>query len=515
MENPGPHMCYVLGVCRHDPGTDRIAILGAATRQEYDDRAPPPLPQPAAPIDISSLRGPPGPQGSQGPPGPTGPRGNRGQTGPRGPTGPAGDKGPVGEVGPRGTPGCPSVDGNECNGRGKCSEDGKCVCIAGWGGQICQSPMTLGICNAVGDPHFTSFDGAIFDEYLAGEMLEYEHPDSEPRETVSGLYCGNNDQVTWHCGVAVRRGGDVVAVSSDPARGAFPLATYNCADNIQDKAKTAFASPGGISLTLTANRGVITTASGLQVTYVYHNTHGLNYGDVYIRALMPRDGKAKGLCGNFDGVAANDRVNPGRHRNQNKMEYSLFNRLPDARSLFKCGAIGKPNGKVMLAELLTMASSKETVSAKTGYRLMAGTLVGTREGIRSWAADEPETVDGRPLMAKPDTNPKLFDLAKNVVSRENGCTGQALLKAQRVCVGQFGRRWYSACVDDVCMTGNEEWAVSDADAARQTTMVAIGATILDAQIRHRSQLELTALQQENEKISQQRSQDPATAGWSK
>ena len=72
------------------------------------------------------------------------------------------------------------------------------------------------------------------------------------------------------------------------------------------------------------------------------------------------------------------------------------------------------------------------------------------------------------------------------------------------------------CVNDVCMTGSSEWAVTDATAAVVNTMIGMQNVVFEAQLKAKQVLDLAAIQ---EKISSQkqaeRNLNPETASWSK
>jgi hypothetical protein len=429
---------------------------------------------PPPPIDISSLRGPPGPRGHAGAAGPVGDPGPRGPNGPRGVKGADGARGAVGKTGPAGMVGCPAnAKGEACSARGKCAEGGTCDCAAGWGGSLCDKRMTVGHCSAVGDPHFRTFDGAVFNEYIAGELIEYEWPGHADGEMVVGKYCGNNDRVTWHCGVAVKRGDDIIRVMANPARKPEPLIVHNCQTDVQAQSRGGFTTPGGITVRLAGTQVTISTPSGLNVRYVAHPGHGYNYGDVHIRIMAARDGSVSGMCGNFDGNTANDYTHPMRHGRQNSMGHTRRFMVPEAKSLFSCKVI--PEKGTMLVAF------EDTVNNKPGFAggsasspssskpedLAFTTLVASRATVAAWAADEPAEVEGRPLMAPPLADEGVKKAAVHIAAAENGCEGQPLLKAQKVCLALFEKPWYTECVDDVCMTGVEQWAVGSAHAGKQ------------------------------------------------
>jgi hypothetical protein len=52
-----------------------------------------------------------------------------------------------------------------CGGKGRC-DGGICVCNALYAGRACQIQKKARTCRAVGDPHWTTFDGKRFDEYV-------------------------------------------------------------------------------------------------------------------------------------------------------------------------------------------------------------------------------------------------------------------------------------------------------------------------------------------------------------
>ena len=86
---------------------------------------------------------------------------------------------------------CPSdADGNVCSNHGQCANK-YCACNENYEGERCEHELVDAKCFVVADPHVTSFDGARYNLFGAGEYLLWqEYRDSE-REAVSAFFGGH------------------------------------------------------------------------------------------------------------------------------------------------------------------------------------------------------------------------------------------------------------------------------------------------------------------------------------
>jgi hypothetical protein len=379
-------------------------------------------------IDLTKMEGPPGPMG---PPGERGETGDIGDQGVQGKAGIQGQKGPTGDVGPVGMMGparCPVGPNSQvCSGQGKCVL-GRCECNSASIGVACEVARRPATCSSVGDPHWTTFDGRVFHEYTRDiELLQYEDP--ETNEAVSSYQCGNGN-VAWVCRIAVRRGGDIVRVEAD---GSLAL---NC------QAWGGGTTPSGLEVSRNGCRVVIRSPTGLSVSVCS--------SELQISVNTAPAGLLRGLCGNYNLKPGDDHEGALRPRDQFSTDMMSRYRLPPNNSLIECRIGTRP---IFLEEGVHIRSRVADLARERAY-------------VEAWAADEPDKVDGRRLLAAPDATKRQAEVAENAVNRFTGCKGNALEKANRVCLFLFGKSEYNFCVEDVCATGKEEWAVQDLQAAR-------------------------------------------------
>merc|ERR1711968_206792 len=223
-----------------------------------------------------------------------------------------------------------------CNGKGKCVKN-TCQCNPGWGSPSLNSenPCSVkakrtGWCYSVGDPHPRTFDGFRFDTYERGEFVYYKDTIDpfEEEVHVTHTMLRNSDR-SGVSGLALRykespdsTGRDTVVVTSCTGsqwcNRDFSV-SYNCdwhapdGSSWHDKAWRwgGVTFPNGIYLNL-RNMVMENKKTGLYINWSnwggwYGSNRFTRMWNLYVRARLPRDGRARGYCGNFDGNRWNDR----------------------------------------------------------------------------------------------------------------------------------------------------------------------------------------------------------------
>jgi hypothetical protein len=460
---PSP-MCYNLYLCdktRHDPLylTEKAPFLRPAAVKTWLSRrsgtpstssssssssssaaaaaasSGRPLPKD---VKIKELLNMVGPQGPRGPQGFKGAKGARGISGRPGPNGPVGPKGLRGAVGAAGKPACPvNFRSQVCSGRGQCV-GGRCRCVRGYTGVACGVKMQVRTCSAVGDPHWTTFDGQTYNEYSSGEFVQFELPDDPDHEAVVTRQTAGGG-AAWNSAVAVRRGRDVIAVrmlvtarhwgeahASRNRVGVF----INCGADIAAKCRTTTGckSPAGLRVHYDGRNWVITSASsGLRV---------MMWGPmVRIQALLAPVGTARGLCGDFNGNK-NDDTGKSAFRPRRQAPLDWLRKYTLKQSLVtECKH--DPLKPLGAQSLIALGGDPDPM-----------TLVGVGSNLVDDAAAAAAQA------AAPGKGGDDVDETR-------------LLHAQKVCTFLFGEPEYNACVSDVSITGDSTWAVMDNKAERQ------------------------------------------------
>lgn len=430
------NMCFWAEACDHRAHPRHLLHEVAP---DFGVVAPPPRirPRPAP----RPGEGPAGPDGKKGFKGDKGPKGYKGRQGPQGLTGPDGPRGDKGPAGPSGKRACPlGPNGEMCSAHGRC-DDGVCRCGAAHSGAACQHQKQPRTCTAVGDPHWRSFDGRTFDEYGSGEYLQFEARGDATHSAVVTRQCSGHG-VAWNCGVAVRRGNDIIsAVMNVPGQSWGQMhgsrrdmtITMNCGGNILPAVRDA------------GTRG-ISADSGLRLKWFHDGALEwsvpdgslrvwMDGPDVTITYLAAPEGQAKGLCGNNNNNPNDDITGAFRDRNQPAMDWLNRWAIAAARSPFRCQS---PAGAPLT---LTSLASDISLSSSHGAYILDG---GNENDKTNKAVD---------------------------------ATTEQIKEAQRVCAFLFGKGLYDACVKDVAQTGAKEWAFVD---ARGVKMIANAQRIAEA-----------------------------------
>ena len=384
-----------------------------------------------------------GSTGVTGPKGPVGPAGIKGTQGPAGPKGPQGLKGPTGAQGT--TPCARDATGKQCGGRGVCRE-GVCDCNAEYAGVVCQMKRRFASCQAVGDPHFLSFDKLAFDYYgydakgangVGSEFLIYENPIVKHHEAVSiGVKQWHSSPRTVAHHVAVRNDGHIMTFHM----GGKVYDKCNHGHDLRSEILSAGKNGkryGNWKVTIT---GSFTIFYAVDSRMKVRIQDGGPYLNVWVEIWQAPLGISKGICGNFDGAPNNDMkdLNRGyatagntiaRHWNKELERWAL---APD-NSMFNC----KNTGKTL-------------------------TLLGSRVSAGDEPTDNPfeeeakkEVEEKNPAVIEPVDNPK--GMKDTVMQESNNCSKEDTDWAMGQCAPLMGADdenpellSYENCVSDCC-----------------------------------------------------------------
>eukprot|EP00163_Fabomonas_tropica_P009877 TRINITY_DN197_c0_g1_i1.p1 TRINITY_DN197_c0_g1~~TRINITY_DN197_c0_g1_i1.p1 ORF type:complete len:1344 (-),score=414.64 TRINITY_DN197_c0_g1_i1:772-4803(-) len=249
------------------------------------------------------------------------------------------------------TPTCPAVNGQVCNGHGVCGgpfdPNHKCACDRGWTGYGCSLKRYTAYCYFVGDPHWGTFDmrytghQTYYNNYQHGEFLEYFHDDvyvNPDMEAISSwqMRPWGWSVVTANYWVAFRKKNDFVRIYNwhtlQLGRSGSYCYNNNYAWHIHGR---PMITPDGLRITWRGYWEVASNVQGKNPTYTTLHVHSSwLYMNVYVYIDTARNGKAKGMCGNFDGQGGD----LGPHWSYWQPYPSVMNalRVPSSQSLGNC-----------------------------------------------------------------------------------------------------------------------------------------------------------------------------------
>ncbi|PFX18968.1 Neurogenic locus Notch protein [Stylophora pistillata] len=192
-----------------------------------------------------------------------------------------------------------------------------------------ETPVNL--CQATGDPHYTTFDGKYYDFYRPGDYVLYRNLERFFEIHTRLWTCWS---VTCNCGVAIREHNDVIILYTCTQdlvqRNGMPMKIRIPSQRKLRKGTHILGRhPGGYS------EYEVRLPSGT-IVRVQHNYWGNN---VYLQAPQADRGKTKGMCGNFnknpdddflggDKTMHNDADSFGQSWRVNRSE-SLFHKVPN------------------------------------------------------------------------------------------------------------------------------------------------------------------------------------------
>eukprot|EP00163_Fabomonas_tropica_P029219 TRINITY_DN6194_c0_g1_i1.p1 TRINITY_DN6194_c0_g1~~TRINITY_DN6194_c0_g1_i1.p1 ORF type:complete len:792 (-),score=272.32 TRINITY_DN6194_c0_g1_i1:139-2514(-) len=204
---------------------------------------------------------------------------------------------------------CPTWDGQLCNGKGKCTDEGTCKCFAKFGGRACQSPVRSTTCSAYNDPHFRSFDNAVFSFYETGEYLMHQWVGRGGLKeiiTANFRFCGSRAyRLHWSpigCdnGGCLRYGTDVVCLN-----GARDI-RINCKKASYNNNGWQKVGPDGLMVQFIRGGHYDTMVVKTPSPTLYHTSLGVMRITTEIPKIEKNSNEILGMCGNFDGDKKND-----------------------------------------------------------------------------------------------------------------------------------------------------------------------------------------------------------------
>ena len=236
---------------------------------------------------------------------------------------------------------CPSdADGNVCSNHGQCANK-YCACNENYEGERCEHELVDAKCFVVADPHVTSFDGARYNLFGAGEYLLWqEYRDSE-REAVSAFFGPWNAEDPKSPSVAkivtVRHYKHFVKFT-DVGRAIYQDCDMekDIAAEVKKAGKNGMLLKTGhmISWQPELNSWLLTneeTQTEIIIETIMNkkdefNAEDIAYIDTTIAIRRPKRGHQIGICGNFDGQRDNDAI-PRSKTGQNEIDEAALRKV--------------------------------------------------------------------------------------------------------------------------------------------------------------------------------------------
>jgi hypothetical protein len=408
---------------------------------------------------------------------------------------------------------CPSYKNQVCNNKGSCVNN-KCKCFAKFEGAACHRQRAFGLCHAVGDPHWKTWDGLYINLYSYGEYLQYTNPRSETNEAVTAFLVKlrATSVVSVQRDIMVRRSGEIVKVVWP--QGAIHV---NCKDVTAAAKKTGatgYVTKSGLKLVWHNQYWFVTSPSGLQVQV---RTYGWGQ-NLWLRIHEPKDGQQRGMCGDFNGDPKNDVGLPARKaHNQPSDEYisSIF--VPPKYSLRSCASAARDYAYFLGESTNISPAASRSQFAPEDFDASAEPLTGISESFDLAPEDDDENDDVHLRKADEDAPPpgtSYSVAAPPLTAVQVGATGGALgddplspdqrarvnlalkdcpdkEKALASCKTLFevdgkrtdGRSEAADCVEDECATGDaREFVAAAVQTAKHDVTVKEGIAKANAKV---------------------------------
>uniref|UniRef100_A0A2C9L6R6 VWFD domain-containing protein n=1 Tax=Biomphalaria glabrata TaxID=6526 RepID=A0A2C9L6R6_BIOGL len=158
------------------------------------------------------------------------------------------------------------------------------------------------VCQATGDPHFKTFDGMVYDNFLEGEYVLFRHKKLPYEVRAFQQKC--NDRAACNCGVAVRSGDDIIVLERCTSNGKLrqPLMPkYYSSGELTVGTKYLRLKSGGYKI-------LLPTGMSIEVhgDVVGFGSSAFDVLNIFISATAFDYQQSTGLCGNFDSDETND-----------------------------------------------------------------------------------------------------------------------------------------------------------------------------------------------------------------
>jgi hypothetical protein len=206
---------------------------------------------------------------------------------------------------------CARAGGKICGGNGSCNS-GVCKCFRDWTGEACTRPRRVKRCATCNDPHYTSFDNAVFSFYETGETLAYTWRKAGGPPLVVAQHlrnCGSNaymepwSPISCVDGISVRYGDDVVTWLCTATSGRAAGQYVNCG---------AVGALPGVWQNIGTNGMMVQFNGGGGMVVKISDTFyiSVNCGCYELLTSIPTteaySNEIVGMCGNNDNIRSND-----------------------------------------------------------------------------------------------------------------------------------------------------------------------------------------------------------------
>ena len=411
---------------------------------------------------------------------------------------------------------CPTVGGQMCNNKGNCNA-GVCQCFPKWTGKACTLPLHTKTCTTYNDPHHKTFDGARFSPYESGEYVEYIWRDRPgPIEVVNSYFrqCGSRayrehwSPIGCNHGGALRLGDNIVSMRGGEAE-------INC-QRVAANNKWVSVGNDGLRVKFT---GVTMDAQTPNTRL--HVDNGAFVLTTEIPTTEPNSNRIVGMCGNNDGVRANDvsgardwadvprfptdKYVGGGNKRARAIKWNSFFKPKPGCELKKCGKCDdivdysafplKYNGQIV------MASEQSEISAKADDGHVSVTTEPDHVMLGKYVAFLEAQGEKVSALAAA-TGPADMDVSK-LPKQILDCPLAVLQGSMDVntCLLHLGDGTFSTCVVDSCLHASKEGGMSVqaalAEAAKENDVAHADDLQAEAE-RHKMRHELHAAEVKDE-----------------
>lgn len=311
---------------------------------------------------------------------------------------------------------------SKCNSNWDCKMSCTCKCNFGYGGKKCERAFATASCSSTGDPHPVTADGLQFNIYDAGEWLWYKHPAS-PVEVhlLTRMVTGH---IAATAGFAIKKGEDTIILESPHCKNGNTMKIFV---KEGDSCKTISS---GSSYT-TKNSKIQYSGNSIRVdgfnarvggVWWSRWTHGPcgrhGWLNAYLTIRGPKDGRALGMCGPFNGNRGTDnnvikRSSGARGHGQWSTSYRNAMRVKRSNSFFRCGVTGMPRFKQLVANQrrntmeMKAKVSKAMVTAKVAQEMDESMRLMGGDEDTDIKEDTKDLVDKKAALEKCKKDPKI------------------------------------------------------------------------------------------------------------
>ncbi|XP_033756295.1 uncharacterized protein LOC117339040 [Pecten maximus] len=162
---------------------------------------------------------------------------------------------------------------------------------------IIEDVELAGFCHSQNDPHISTHDGTLYDNFLPGEFIMYRNLEFSIEVRALFVRC---EEGTCNCGVLVRSGDDVIKIEKclPGELQAYPINRRLFINSQLSPGSKIYQAQDG-------NKYEIYLPTGAKV--ILQNDQG-RFMNIFIEASVLDVNKTDGLCGKYDGISSNDLV---------------------------------------------------------------------------------------------------------------------------------------------------------------------------------------------------------------